>query len=58
MTMNDEKERIEIYDEEINALDWTITALKSRLWLFSRWNSEGVRCLENLLEKLRKMQKQ
>ena len=56
--MNDEKERIEIYDEEINALDWTITALKSRLWLFSRWNSEGVRCLENLLEKLRKMQKQ
>lgn len=37
-------------------LDWTITALKSRLKLFSVANSEGVRYLENLLGKLRKQQ--
>ena len=49
-------EDLKPYDEEISALDWTITALKSHLKLFSAANSEGVRYLENLLGKLRRQQ--
>lgn len=56
VTDNVMPENLKPYDEEISALDWTITALKSRLKLFSAANSEGVRYLENLLSKLRKQQ--
>lgn len=45
------------FDEEINALDWLIAAIKSRPRLFGKPNAEAVRCLENLLVKLKKQQK-
>ena len=50
-------EELKPYDEEIYALDWMIVAIKSNPRLFSKPNAEGVRCLENLLDKLRKQQK-
>lgn len=43
---------MEINDEEINALSWTITYLKSKIWLFNKRNAEVVRELEILLDKI------
>lgn len=43
---------MEINDEEINALSWTIVYLKSKIWLFNKRNAEAVKYLEQLLDKL------
>lgn len=47
-------EELKPFDEEINALDWLIVAIKSRPRLFGKPNAEAVRYLENLLGKLKK----
>lgn len=49
---NFRKKSMEINDEEINALSWTITYLKSKIWLFNKRNAEVVRELEILLDKI------
>lgn len=49
--MQEDKQNL-IYDEEINALSWTIIYLKSKIGLFNKKNAEVIKYLEQLLSKI------
>lgn len=51
--IRDAKIQLQIPDEQINALSWTITFLKSKLWLFSKPNGETINYLEEMLDKIK-----
>lgn len=51
--IRDAKVQLQIPDEQINALSWTITFLKSKFWLFRKFDGKTINCLEEMLDKIK-----